>query len=67
MIYLCIGFGMGVGTSQLLSGRIWKYLEFREKLRMAGAKIQRDAARAELRSQQLAVLARNERSIGTLE
>lgn len=63
MVYLFIGFSLGLATAQIVSGRIWKFIEFREKIRLASARIQREAAKAELRSQQLAVLARNERSI----
>ncbi len=47
-IGLYIGFSMGMATAQIVSERLWKFLEFREKLRLGMARAYREITKNRL-------------------
>jgi hypothetical protein len=64
---VCIGFSLGFASAVLVSRRLFDYLRFRWKLKASLTQMQRDAAQAELRAQQLILIQRNVMEAKTLQ
>jgi hypothetical protein len=64
---VCIGFSLGFASAVLVSRNLFDYLRFRWKLKSSLTQMQREAAQAELRAQQLLLIQRNAIEAKTLQ